>query len=239
MCTQFELRQKILNSVCKNYHALLMFAITSLLFGCSSTTLAYKDTLMLAFVKEPDVNLSQADIAAWPSSAIYVRRDDRARVLLSLVEKSADTKKWISADQGLFNLRNGRITKLTGFDLTLEGLIYRQQDWLTLPMQQRLVGQKAKIVADWAHVQDRGLVSDNEIIAMSDDTLNYYDQAISTVRIDERVEFSSGQEVINHFWFAKSDGLLLKSIQQPHPNWSVFEIEHISDIVAVLSEAGR
>jgi hypothetical protein len=217
-----------------------MFVVAPVfLFGCSSTTLAYKDTLELAFIKGPDVDLSLADIQQRSVPALYVRKNDTARAMLGQLENSETQQQWLSADSGLLVMQQGRFVKMLGFDQQLVGITVLQQDWLSRPVHQLHLGDKSQLITDWTAVQFRGMVSQIEIVALQQETLSYFGSEIVVTRVDEQVQFSSGEVVVNSFWFSSVNGMLLKSKQQPLPNWSVFELEYISDIAKNLSVIGK
>lgn len=218
---------------------LLIVATPVFLFGCSSTTLAYKDTLELAFIKGPDVDLTLAEIQQRSVPALYARKNDTARAMLSQLESSETQQQWLSADSGLLVMQQGRFVKMLGFDQQLVGMTVLQQDWLSKPLNQLHLGDKSQLITDWTAVQFRGMVSQIEIIALEQETLSYFGSEILVTRVDEQVQFSSGDVVVNSFWFSSVNGMLLKSKQQPLPNWSVFELEYISDIAKNLSVIGK
>jgi len=230
------------NSSSKYFSRMLpLLAFTGvILSGCSSTTLAYKDTLMLAFVKGDDVDLSLQAIVQRPMPALYVRKDDNAKAMLALQEGSLGLQKWISADLALVVLQNGRLVKMLGFDeQQLQGQVVLQQDWLTKPLKLLHLADKSQLVSDWRSVQHQGVTSHITIVAIEDEQLAYFSHTINVIRVDEQVDFGSGDFVVNSFWFSAKNGMLLKSRQQPLPNWSVFELEYISDIAKNLSVIGK
>ncbi len=217
-----------------------MFAIANWsLIGCSSTTLSYKDTLVLALFKGEDVERTLTEIQQLKIPGLYVRKNDNARALLSLRDSDALVQKWVSADGALIVVQHGRLVKLLGFkEQQMQGQIVLQQDWLTKSISLIHQGDKSHIISDWSAVKHQGVESRIEVIAIVNEKLSYFDHTIESVRVDEQVEFSSGEVITNTFWFSKNNGMLLKSRQQPLPNWSVFELEYISDIANNLSAIG-
>ena len=87
-----------------------MFAIANWsLIGCSSTTLSYKDTLVLALFKGEDVVRTLTEIQQLKIPGLYVRKNDNARALLSLRDSDALVQKWVSADGALIVVQHGRL----------------------------------------------------------------------------------------------------------------------------------
>lgn len=223
-------------NLCRQWFA---FTVLSLfLFGCSSTTLAYKDTLELAFSQPEDVALTLTEILNRPYYGLYVRKDDKARTMVTLAEINKNQQKWISADSALLVLTNGRITKALGFDKQLIGQVELQQDWISKPLTKLHLADKSHLVSDWRSIPYQGISSRIEIVGLQSDTLEYFGRKIPAIKVDELVQFDSGDSVTNVYWFSAKNGLLLKSRQQPLPDWSVFEFEHISDIAFNLPIIG-
>ncbi len=218
---------------------LFLLASTLLFSACSSTTLAYKDTLELVFFPGDDVELSLKEIQQRQIPALYVRINDKPRALLALAQTSETQQRWISSDYGLLVLQQGRMVKLLGLQQQLLGQTVRQQDWLSKPLGLLRLGDQSQLVSDWSEVQFRGMESKIEVTAITNDTLTYFDQQLATTRVDEQVTFSSGEVVSNSFWFSATNGVLLKTQQQPLPNWIVFEVEFISEIANIVSLVGR
>ena len=220
--------------------ASVIFAIANCcLMGCSSTIQTYQETLQIAFFIGEDVKLTLTEIQQRNVPGLYVRKNNDARALLSLRQSETQIQKWVSADDALIVLQQGRVVKLLGFDeQQMLGQTVRQQDWLTKPISLIHLGDRSHLISDWLAVQHQGVESRIEVVAIVDEQLNYFEHAIQAVRVDERVEFGSGEIITNSFWFSKRNGMLLKSRQQPLANWSVFELEYISDIANNLSVIG-
>ena len=192
---------------------LLILAIVNCsLIGCSSTTLSYKDTLVLALFKGEDVERTLTEIQQLKIPGLYVRKNENARALLSLRQSDVLIQKWVSADGALIVVQHGRLVKLLGFkEQHLLGQTVLQQDWLSKSISLIHQGDKSHIISDWSAVQHQGVESRIEVVAILKEELNYFDHTIESVRVDEQIEFSSGEVITNSFWFSKKNGMLLKS----------------------------
>ena len=98
------------------------FAIVGILIlaisGCSTTTLAYYNTLKLA-LKDRTVSYTVEEITASKADLMQIKAGDRDTASLALAYIDGDRYRWVSADKVIFTMHHGVIVKTEGLDLSL------------------------------------------------------------------------------------------------------------------------
>ena len=88
------------------------------LSGCSTTTLAYYNTLKLAF-KDRTVTYTVEEVAASKADLMRIKAGERDAASLALAYIDGDKYKWVSGDKVIFTMHHGIIVKTEGLDLSL------------------------------------------------------------------------------------------------------------------------
>lgn len=212
------------------HRLILLFVFCALvcLAGCSSTIRTYSDTLKLAFVPSDGAILTKAELAVRKADALYAKVGALPNAVLGLAFIEHGQYKWVSADEAMLILENGRLVKTTGFE---NNLLYQSDtalDPLKQGMTQIQTGQAWKSITDWSGKSETGHITSYEIINTEVTSLDLLDHSFQTKLVTEEVRFSNGELAINQFWFDLRSGLLLKSRQTIAPFWSEVELVHIS-----------
>ncbi|MDR7119329.1 YjbF family lipoprotein [Rheinheimera soli] len=204
------------------------------LSGCSSTTNTYIETLKLAFNPGDDVALSKEQLAHRGSDVLYARVGNLPRALLVLAFLEHGQQKWISADDAMLVLDNGRLVKTTGFDNNLLFTSNTENDPLKQEITVIKIGQQWQSYADWSAREETGYSASYKIISITSDKVELLGQVFDTRLITEQVTFSNGKTAVNLFWFDDRTNVLLKSQQQISPFWPQIELIHISSAGRML-----
>ena len=207
---------------------LFVFCALASLVGCSSTIRTYSDTLKLAFDPGEGASLTKAELATRRSDALYAKVGALPNAVLGLAFIEHGQYKWVSADEAMLILENGRLVKTTGFG---NNLLY-QSDTALDPLKQGMTkiqtGQAWKSTTDWSGNNETGYITSYEIINTEVTNFDLLDHSFQTKLVTEEVRFSNGKLAINMFWFDLRSGLLLKSRQTIAPFWPEVELVHIS-----------
>lgn len=209
------------------------------LAGCSSTVRTYTDTLRLAFQPGDGVTLTAEQLAALDKQAIYATVGSLPRALLVLGFTEYGQQKWLSADDAMLVLDNGRLRKTAGFANDLLFSSATGQDPLSQPLMVIKPGQQWQLITDWSARYESGYPVQFEITAVTPATLEMLDQPFATMQVSEQVTFYDGSTATNVFWFDSNSGQLLKSQQQIAPFWPQVELIHISTATRLLATASN
>lgn len=212
-------------------HKLILSVLCFVLFtlsGCSSTSRTYIDTLKLAFDRGEGASLSNEDLAGRDRDVLYVTVGNLPRAVLVLAYTEFGQQKWISADNAMLVLENGRLVKTTGFTNDLLYMSDRNNDPLKQPMVKIQPGQSWQAYTDWSVKQETGYLQQYEIIDAVIEKIEIQGQQFDTKQVIETVTFFNGDTAYNKFWYDLTTGQLLKSQQQIAPFWPAVEVVHLS-----------
>lgn len=212
----------------------LSMAAMLVLSGCSSTVRTYTDTLKLAFTKGEDASLTKAELAERSADALYAKVGNKPIAVLGLAFLEHGQQKWISADEAMLVLENGRVVKTTGFSNNLMFQSNKAQDPIKQIMVKINPGQQWVSDADWSGNNEVGYQSSYEIIQVEVTSLDLLEHSFQTKLVTEQVTFADGTTAINFFWFDLNSGYLLKTKQTIAPFWPELELTFISSAGRLL-----
>lgn len=212
------------------YRLLLLVVYMSLvgLVGCSSTFRTYTQTLELAFNPGDGVRLTKAELASRDSDVLYAKVGALPNAVLVLAFIEHGKYKWLSADDAMLVLDDGRLTKTTGFENDLLYMSDTSSDPLKQKMSKIQTGQLWQSFTDWSERSESGVLLHYEILNTEISELELLGHNFQTKLVTEQVTFADGQTAINQFWFDLKTGWLLKSRQTIAPLWPEVELVHIS-----------
>ncbi|MDX3773630.1 YjbF family lipoprotein [Chromatiaceae bacterium AAb-1] len=220
---------------------LLILLSAFLLTSCSGTYHSYYDTLKLAFNSNQDAELTLQQVRDAEYDLLYVRSGERAQAVMALAYIEYGQHKWISEDQALLVLEQGRIVKTTGFAQDLLYLTNTMDDPLKRPLNMQS-GRKWLRLADWKH-GEYGYQLRSEFQSAGNQPLVFFGKSIDSVLMIEAVEYLDQSNFLhfnrrwqNYFWFDAKTGALLKSKQLLAPFWHEIETTHISQIARLLDQ---
>ncbi|MBU1309315.1 MAG: YjbF family lipoprotein [Gammaproteobacteria bacterium] len=219
------------------------------LSACSGTYNSYLDTLQLAFTTPDDVELSLQQVREARSDLMYVRHGERSQAAMALLRLEAGQHKWVSADNALLIMQQGRIVRTVGFSNDLLYLTNTQADQLRQPEAINPAIEWLRL-ADWQN-GEYGYALSSRFSVQPNQPLRYFGHSFNTTQITEQVSYVSPANYLrldkqwqNTFWFDSQTGTLLKSVQQLAPFAERFEMTYISRIArlipadAVTADAG-
>lgn len=208
--------------------SLLCFFVLTL-SACSSTSRTYIDTLKLAFDRGEGASLSNAELASRDRDVLYVTVGNLPRAVLVLAYSEFGQQKWLSADNAMLVLENGRLVKTTGFSNNLLYMSDKNQDPLKQAMVKIQPGQRWQSYTDWSEKMETGYLQQYEIIDTFIEKIEIQGQQFDTKQVIEQITFFNGDMAENKFWYDLTSGQLLKSQQQLAPFWQPVEIIHVSN----------
>jgi hypothetical protein len=215
--------------------AVLGGAALLMLSACAGTYNAYIDTLKLAFNPGDDVSLTLAEVQAAPSDLLYVRHGERSQAAMALLKVEAGQHKWLSADQALLVMEQGRIVKTLGFS---NDLLYLSNTRADMIRDIERIGADSRWPrqADWQN-GEYGYQLQSQFQRQADTTLSFFQHQLDSILIVETVQYSNASNYLridrnwhNYFWFDKATGSLIKSRQQLAPFAEPIEMIYISRI---------
>lgn len=209
------------------------------LTGCAGTYHSYLDTLKLAFSSNDDVNLSLQQVKAAPSDLLYVRHGERAVAAMALLRLEGGQHKWVSADNALLIMEQGRVVRTVGFDNDLLYLSNTQNDQIRDYKTISPASEWLRL-ADWQN-GEYGYLIKSRFKVQANQPLSFFGQSLNTTLITEQLSYDSDSNFVrfdsswhNSFWFDSASGTLIKSVQQLSPVAEPFEMTYISRIARLL-----
>ena len=86
------------------------------LTACAGTYHSYLDNLKLAFAPTPDAELSLAEVRQAQYDLLYVKHGERAQAVMVLMHLEAGQHKWVSADNAMLIMEQGRLVRTLGLE---------------------------------------------------------------------------------------------------------------------------
>jgi len=195
----------------------------SWLIGCSQHTGdAYLDSVTVALLGMPDVELSAEQIAnvPYPNAYLTVGKLPRAFVVLNYAEQGQ--LKWISADHNLFVMQQGRWVKTIGLEVNLSHIESSHPD--PLADGRHLDGATWHWHADWDqdYTSGRELISHFKVLGM--ESVDVGPDKRQLLAVEEQVSEVQGQfSYRNHYWLDPNSGAVIKSRQRLGPKLPALE----------------
>ncbi|WNO59396.1 YjbF family lipoprotein [Rheinheimera sp. MMS21-TC3] len=213
------------------------------LTSCAGTYHSYKDTLQLAFTRQPDASLTLAEVSNADFDFLYVTHGDRPQSVMALMFVEQGDLKWISSDQAMLITNNGRITKTLGFSNDLLKLTATTTDpianWQAINEQshwQRLV--------DW-RAGEYGYSVSSSFKVETGHTINVFQQDIAVTKVIEYLDYATPANFLrfdqrwqNIFWFDASSGVLLQS-KQLAPFTEPMQLIFVSKVARELAKQAQ
>lgn len=224
-------------------HAFLIFfiALALTLSGCSTTTMAYYNTLKLA-LRDTSVNFSEKDIASSKIDIIQIKAGARDTGALALAFIDGDKYKWISGDKVVFTIQNGVITQT-------EGLAYDVQ--YTGNLLHNPLASKDILPYSWSRKVDidgvgYGLVVNSTWKVVGEVTHEYVGLDVPLIKIVEKVTFpettpflTMGNTWENVYFLDKRSKAVFATKQKLSPNGDVYDMVHLSKIVRAYGSQSK
>jgi hypothetical protein len=219
----------------------ILFCCATLAFvsGCSGTYHSYIENLRLAFNSNGDVLYTLKSIANSKVDLIEVKNGERSKALMALSFIEGGQYKWVSRDQAVLIIDAGRIVRTLGFSKNLLHLSSNIYDPLK---EMKSLGNGNISSLEWTREADwDGDEYGHEIVSkfkeFGSDYINSMSMNIETRLVIEELEYTPPSNYIrfdktwkNYFWYEKTSGQLIKSIQTLSPIGEQIEITYVSRI---------
>lgn len=208
--------------------------------GCSTTTLAYYNTLKLA-LKDRTVSYTVEEIAASKADLMQIKAGERDTASLALAYIDGDRYRWVSADQVIFTMHNGVIVQTEGLD---KDILY------TSNLQYNPLSRDEILVYDWSRQVDVsdigfGLAVQSTWKIEGEVTQNYLEFSIPLIKVVETVSFpdytpfiDTGLSWENVYYLHKTTKELFASTQKFSPTGDTYEMVYLSRIVREMNKQG-
>jgi hypothetical protein len=219
---------------------LALIPLVSTLSGCSTTTLAYYNTLKLA-LKDNSVNYSVDEIAASKADLMQIKAGERDLASLALAYIDGDKYRWVSGDKVVFTTQHGVIVKTEGLDSDL---------FYTGNLQHNPLSTNDVLPYSWKRKVDvdsigYGLSVDSSWRIEGEESREYLGYLLPMLKVVETVRFpeytpfiDTGLEWENVYYLHKSTKALLSSTQRFSPEGDTYDMVYLSRIVRQLKAEG-
>jgi len=209
------------------------------LTACAGTYHSYVDTLKIAFADTPDAELSLAEVQQSQYDLLYVKHGERAQAVMVLMHLEAGQHKWVSADNAMLMMEQGRLVRTLGFEHDLLHLTNTLND----PLRRVKTIQPDNSwlrLADWRN-GEYGYALRSRFEVKPAQQLTVLQQQLNTTLIVEHVSYEDKANYLrfdanwqNYFWFDSKTGTLIKSEQTLAPFWQPITMTYVSRIGRLL-----
>jgi hypothetical protein len=220
-----------------NVKNFLIFGLTTILASsCSGTYKAYYQTLEIAFSTQKDIKLTMDEVQISDIDVISVKRGKRAVAIMALAYLENNQHKWVSSDNTMLIMDNGRIKRTLGLNKNLLHLSNTDSDPLkSLPNHSNDKSQLWTRILDLSD-DEYGHPIESKFSQASPDTIQALNLDTEAILFIETVKYEAPANYVrinksweNHFWYSKN-GDLIKSIQKVSPFSEPLEITYLSRI---------
>ena len=210
------------------------------LSGCSTTTIAYYNTLKLA-LKDRTVTYTVEEIAASKADLMQIKAGERDAASLALAYIDGDKYKWVSGDKVIFTMHHGIIVKTEGLDNDL---------FYTSNLQHNPLATNDVLPFSWKRKVDvasigYGVPVDSSWRIVGEETHNYLGFSVPLIKVIETVDFSEYTPFIdvglsweNTYFLHKHTKELLASKQKFSPEGDVYDMVYLSRVVRQMKKQG-
>ncbi|GFD85344.1 YjbF family lipoprotein [Alteromonas sp. KUL150] len=210
------------------------------LSGCSTTTLAYYNTLKLA-LKDRSVSYTVEEIAASKADIMQIKAGERDTASLALAYIDGDKYRWVSGDRVIFTMHHGIIVKTEGLD---NDLYYMGN------LQHNPLATNNVLPFSWDRKVDiaaigYGIPIDSSWRIEGEETREYLGFSVPVIKVVEHVSFSEYTPFIdvglsweNTYFLHQYSKELLASTQQFSPEGDVYDMVYLSRIVREMTKQG-
>ena len=210
------------------------------LSGCSTTSLAYSNTLKLA-LKDRTVSYTVEEIAASKADLMQIKAGGRDAASLALAYIDGEKYRWVSGDKVIFTMHHGIIVKTEGLDHDL---------YYTGNLQHNPLATNNVLPFNWKRKVDiasigYGVPVDSSWRIEGEETREYLGFSVPVIKVIETVEFSEYTPFIdvglsweNTYFLHKYSKELLASKQQFSPEGDVYDMVYLSRVVREMKTQG-
>ena len=210
------------------------------LSGCSTTSLAYYNTLKLA-LKDRTVSYTVEEIAASKADLMQIKAGDRDAASLALAYIDGEKYRWVSGDKVIFTMHHGIIVKTEGLNHDL---------YYTGNLQHNPLATNNVLPFNWKRKVDidsigYGVPVDQSWRIEGEETREYLGFSVPVIKVIDTVELSEYTPFIdvglsweNTYFLHKYSKELLASKQQFSPEGDVYDMVYLSRVVREMKTQG-
>ncbi|CAB9492128.1 YjbF family lipoprotein [Alteromonas macleodii] len=210
------------------------------LSGCSTTTLAYYNTLKLA-LKDRTVTYTVEEVAASKADIMQIKAGERDVASLALAYIDGDKYKWVSGDRVIFTMHHGIIVKTEGLDNDL---------FYTGNLQHNPLATNDVLPFSWKRKVDidaigYGVPVDSSWRIVGEENHEYLGFSVPLIKVVETVDFSEYTPFIdvglsweNTYFLHKHTKELMATKQKFSPEGDVYDMVYLSRVVREMNKQG-
>lgn len=221
------------------FSSLVLLTLTA----CAGTYHSYLDNLKLAFADTPDAELSLAEVQKSQYDLLYVKHGERAQAVMVLMHLEAGQHKWVSADNAMLIMDQGRLVRTLGLENDLLHLTNTVNDPVRRIASIRPDNTWLRL-ADW-HNGEYGYALRSRFKVIPAQQLTVFQQKLNTTLVVEYVKYEDSANYLrfndnwqNYFWFDSESGILVKSEQTLSPFLQPITMTYASRIARLLPPTG-
>ncbi len=222
------------------FSSLVLLTLTA----CAGTYHSYLDNLKLAFADTPDAELSLADVQQSQYDLLYVKHGERAQAVMVLMHLEAGQHKWVSADNAMLIMEQGRLVRTLGLENDLLHLTNTINDPVRRVASIRPDNTWLRL-ADW-HNGEYGYTLRSSFEVIPAQQLTVFQQQLNTTLVVEYVKYEDQANYLrfdgqwqNYFWFDSKTGTLIKSEQTLSPFLQPITMTYASRIGRLLPPVSK
>lgn len=209
------------------------------LTACAGTYRTYVEMIKLVVAEQPDVELTYEQVKQSKSDLLYVTNGERAQAAMALAFLEAGQHKWISADNAILVMEQGRIVRTLGLDNNLLHLTNLHSDPIRR-INEISPDHEWLRLADWDN-GEYGYRLRSRFEVIPEQQLAFFQQQLTTILVVEHLQYEDNANYLrfdgrwqNRFWFDSASGTLIKSEQTLAPFVQPITMTYISRIARLL-----
>jgi hypothetical protein len=205
------------------WHLISLVILTSVT-GCADYAKTVGDTVKLAVMGQPDVEIPAQKIAQIPYATAYLKIGEAPRAFVVLAFAENGNMKWVSADKHMIVTRAGRLIKTIGFGEDIRYQDNLETDPLASGLLKITTPLKWQHRAEWSQVYRSGYELFSEFQAKGAETVTILDKPRTLQRFDEKVTIPAlNTSYTNQFWLDPVSGKVVQSNQYMGPNLALVQ----------------
>lgn len=214
---------------------LLIFITLLSLSGCGGTYHAYYETIKIALEEPQNASMNLEEVQSSTIDVMSVTRGERPTAIMALAYLENGQHKWVSGDDAMLIMENGRIVRTIGLGHDLIYTANRSED----PLKQlpgELSNRAWDFSLDWNN-DEYGYPVTSQLDDPQVTQLNILTKQLDTLLYTEKLRYEAPSNYVrtqhewnNYYWFEKSTGTLIKSKQTLSPLSEPIEMIYLSRI---------
>lgn len=207
-----------------NRNLALVGVFSVLLSGCGGTKLAYT-TLKDSLTQSPDSSISDDQLQQIPYSVSYIRLGNSPQAMVVLESAQGSDRVWVSAQKEYVVTRYGRVVRTTGLEQNIADLHFNGQAPFAKGLASlKAIDYKTSGTIDLMPGYHYGLPFTATYKVVGQELVDINGDKKSLTRVDEAYSIPSVNYHVTNYYWLNQQGLVMKSMQQPIPGFSSFNL---------------